>query len=437
MSAMLIALAFAAPGVRAADEPNPWKFEFHGWVSASMYYQDQVFAGGQGQGLLYSAAAPNAQAPCEPFTGVFACGGATATGGTATKSGSIMSGDLRNSRFSFSMAGPKVFDGAAQPRAYMEFDFFGVTSAGAFGAEQPHPRLRVGYAELKFGNSNLQIGQQNQLVVVQIPGSLSHVANPVTYGAGTIGWRTPGIRFTQTIPIDAMKLELAAEAVANKWSNGTTSLATTPAGVGMGEASGMPMFQARAKLDGKAGDLTYMAYLVGVYHTIDLEGFGGAYTLPAWSAGKKTINGNVFEVGGKFTYAPVALSFNYYMGNATANMLGSQLVFGDIADTGYWVQLAGNVTKELSINVAYGANTPDEKDIRRVTANGAATNPNGAGARLDTTIMGGMVKYQDGGYALGLEYWANKTTWATVPTSATATTTTDAMQILFTGAYFF
>ena len=138
MSATLIALAFAAPSVRAADE-NPWKFEFHGFVTASMYYQDQVFNNGQGQGLLYSAPSPANSAPCEP--------GPCAVP-SATKSGSLFSGDVRNSRFAFSMAGPKVFDGAAQPRAYLEFDFFGVANAGAFGAEQPHPRLRVGIAEL-------------------------------------------------------------------------------------------------------------------------------------------------------------------------------------------------------------------------------------------------------------------------------------------------
>jgi hypothetical protein len=416
MSATLLALAFAAPSAQAADE-NPWKFEFHGFVSASMYYQDQTYTNGQGQGLLYAAPTPGNSAPCTAA--------ACPAPASATASGSILSGDVRNSRMSFSMAGPKVFDGAAQPRAYLEFDFFGVTSAGAFGAEQPHPRLRVGFAELKFGNSNLTFGQQNQLVVVQIPGSLSHIANPVTYGAGTIGWRTPGVRFTQTIPIDSMKLELAAEAVANKWSNGSTSLATSPAGVGFGESSGMPMFQGRAKLDGKAGDFTYMAYLVGVYHKVDLNGFGDNQALPGWAAGKTSISGNVFEVGGRFAYSIVNLSFNYYMGNATGNMLGSQLQFGDVADTGYWVNLGGNFTKELSLNVAYGANTPDAADMRRVGGNAV---------RLENTVMGGMLKYQDGGYALGLEYWQNKSTYST---GAATKADTDAKQVLVTANYYF
>lgn len=417
MFATLLALAFAAPSVRAADEtPNPWKFEFHGWISASMYYQDQVFALQQGQGLLLGA----------PPSSSLAGGSCTPAGACAyPKSASLLSGDVRNSRFAFSMAGPKVFGGAAQPRAYLEFDFFGVQSPGAFGAEMPHPRLRVAIAELKFGGTNIQVGQQNQLVVVQIPGSLSHISNPVSYGAGTIGWRTPGIRVTQMVPVGGAQLELAAEAVANKWSNGTTIQATNPAGVGYGESSGLPMFQGRAKLDGAAGGFSYSAYLVGVYHSLDLNGFGDGGALPGWAGTKKSVSGNVVEVGGRLTFAPVSLSGNFYTGKTTGGMFGSLVYFGDIKDTGYWVQLAGNVTKELSLNVAYGANTPDKADVRRVAGNSA---------RLANTLVGGMVKYQDGGYAVGVEAWKYTTTYST---GAATSTDTSALQVIATAAYFF
>lgn len=418
MSATLLALVFAAPGVQAADE-SPWKFEFHGFVTASMYYQDQAFTNGQGQGLMYAA----------PSTANLAGGKCTPVGACANpKSASLLGGDIRNSRFAFSMAGPKVFTDA-QPRAYFEFDLFGPNGGGAFGSEQNLPRIRAAIVELKSGNTNIQVGQQNQLVVVQIPGSLSHIANPVTYGSGTIAWRTPGVRLIQTIPLDSMKLELAVEAVKNKWSNeavnALASSPNTPASIGYGEASGIPMFQARAKLDGTGGGFKYMGYLVGVYHSIDLNGFGDGQALPGWAAGKKSIDGNVFEVGGNLTFAPVALSFNYYMGKATGAMLGSQLQFGDIKDTGYWVQLAGNFTKELSLNVAYGANTPDKADMRRVGGNGV---------RLAGQVVGGMLKYQDGGYALGVEYWQTTSKYST---SATTSTDTSAMQVIATAGYFF
>jgi hypothetical protein len=413
----LIALALAAPLARAADEtPSPWKFEFHGFVTASVYTQDQVFAGGQGQGLLYAAPTPANMAI--PPAG-------TNTAASPKKTDRIYSGDIRNSRFSFSMAGPKVFDGAAQPRAYMEFDLFGPYNAGAYGTEQQIPRIRVAYAELKFGASNLQIGQQNQLVVPQIPTSISHIANPVTYGAGTIGWRTPGVRFSHTLDFGD-KLELAAEAVKNKWSNDANA-GNTPAGIGQGEASGMPMFQARAKLDGKGGDFAYSAYLVGVYHEVDLSGFGGVLTPPTVrGALVKSFAGTVIEVGGKATWNNmVTLALNYYTGNGTANMLGSQLAFGDIKDTGYWAMLSGNFTKEMSLMLVYGANTPDKADMRAW---------NGNSTRLATTTMGGMFKYQDGGYALGLEAYQLQSDYSL---TATTQTQTKGTQALLTGAYFF
>ena len=75
--------------------------------------------------------------------------------------------------------------------------------------------------------------------------------------------------------------------------------------------------------------------------------------------------------------------------------------------------------------VAYGADAPNKVDTRLWGGNAA---------RLANTLLGGMVKYQDGGYALGLEYWQNTTTWST---SATTQYDTDAMQVLVTAAYFF
>jgi hypothetical protein len=439
MSATLLALAFAAPSVRAADEtPNPWKFEFHGVVSASMYSQNQAFANGQGQGLLYSAPAPGNMMPCKA-DGLFTC---PAT--PVTKSGNILSGDIRNSRFSFAMSGPKVF-GDAQPRAYLEFDLFGPNGFGAFGSEQNIPRIRAAIVELKSGNTTIQVGQQNQLVVQQIISSLGHLSNPVSYGAGTIAWRTPGIRLTQVVPLDAMKLTLAIEAVKNKWSNeaanSLTGGATTPAGIGQGEASGMPMIQAMARIDGTGGPLKFTGYLVGAYHSVKLDGFG-AGTPPAtssWAYGKKSIDGNVIEVGGNVTFAPVNFAFNFYTGKSTGNMLGSLLYFGDIKDTGYWGQLAGYFTKELSLSLAYGAGKPNKDDVKRINTNpttGVILATVGA-ARLENQVMGGMLKYQDGGYAIGLEAWQNTTKWSTWTATVSTETNTSALQVMATANYNF
>ena len=68
---------------------------------------------------------------------------------------------------------------------------------------------------------------------------------------------------------------------------------------------------------------------------------------------------------------------------------------------------------------------PDKADVRAWGGNLA---------RLANTMYGGMIKYQDGGYALALEGYQLDTTYST---SATTDTSSKALQVLATAAYFF
>ena len=269
-------------------------------------------------------------------------------------------------------------------------------------------------------------------MVVQIPGSLSHIANPVTYGAGTIGWRTPGVRFTQLVPVDDMKLELAVEAVKNKWSQrgGRRRRRRDPdpgrhrlrRGLGHAHVPGAaPSWTARPATS------TYMAYLVGVYDKIDLNGFGDGVAIPAWATGKTSIDRQRHRGRRQARPSPRSPSpANFYTGKTTGNMLGSQLVFGDVKDTGYWVQLAGNFTKELSLNVAYGADTPDKADIRRVGRQRRSASRTPSWAACSSTRTAATP-------------WASSTGRTSPPTppAPPPSTDTDAMQVIATAAYFF
>ncbi len=49
-----LALAFATTPARGQE--SPFKFEFHGFVTGSLYYQQQAFVNGQGQALLLERA---------------------------------------------------------------------------------------------------------------------------------------------------------------------------------------------------------------------------------------------------------------------------------------------------------------------------------------------------------------------------------------------
>lgn len=387
-------LALASP-VRAAEE-SPFKFEFHGFVVGSMYYQNEVFASGQGQGLTVAAPA-------------------------VELSDSLFSGDVRETRFSFGVTGPSVLGGT--PRGYIEMDFFGTPNNASFAADSALPRLRVAIAELKLGNTVVQVGQQNQLVVPQIPATLGHVGSPVTYGAGSIGWRTPGIRVAHTVPAGSAKVELAAEVVKNKWADPATG--NTAANIGAGEA-GLPMVQLRVKADGKAGSVGYSAYVVGVFSRADLAGFNDVATLPAAAGGDSEVDTYVGEVGGRLAVGGLTLAANAYYGQATGPLIGTIIQFGDIKDIGAWFNAGYNITKELSVWGLYGLARPDEDDVRKWAGD--------TGSKLKNDLYGGMIRYAKGGYQVGVEAYQYNTTYATGPTTDTET---QALQVIGSVGYFF
>ncbi len=427
-AALISALAFTAAPARAADE-SPFKFEFHGFVTGSMFLQDQQFAGAQGQGLLLVAPTPLENAPYK--------GNATPIPvGRATKSGTYLMSDIRQSRFIFATSGPKVFGGAT-PKAYIEGDFFGQSQSGLFW-ESWGPRLRSAYAELNWGNTVFQAGQFSaHLLLGQIPNSVAHIANPTTFGAGTVGWRTMGFRITETIPMDSWKLELAAELSHSRWADPVPG--TTLATVGLGTASDLPQVVARVRAFGKSGDFDWNVYVAGSYESVNFKGFGttnpNGVTLADGTV-KTSVAPYVGEVGGLFKYDIVSLAFNVYTGAGTGQMAGSFLQMGQIADTGYWAQLGINATKEFSIWGLFGGETLNKTDIK----NWAAVYANAA-QKSDNQLFGGQLRYQDGGYAFALEYSHYATKYLAVTTGPVANqypdTTTNASQFLLTAGYFF
>ncbi|HEY6107005.1 MAG TPA: hypothetical protein VIV59_13555, partial [Anaeromyxobacteraceae bacterium] len=234
--------------------------------------------------------------------------------------------------------------------------------------------------------------------------------------------------------MDGVKLELAAEAVHSRWADPTPG--TTLASVGFGTASNLPQLVGRVKFEGKAGDLSWMAYLAGSYESVNLKGFGSinpnGITLLDGSV-KTSISPYVGEVGGLFKFNPVSLALNVYTGKGTGPMAGSLLQMGDIGDTGYWVQLGVNATSEFSIWGLYGADAINKTDLAKWVPATAAGAP-----KSDNQLFGGQLRYQEGGYAFAAEYYRYSTKYLAVAGANNyPQTTTNAMQLLLTGAYFF
>ena len=425
-----LALALVANVARAADE-SPFKFEFHGFVVGSVYMQDQIFNSGQGSGILIAAPRPGLELP-QP-------------GVATSKSGTFVAADVRQVRPIFVITGPEAF--GAKPKAHFEFDLFGNQNAGALGYESPNVRLRQAYAELKWGNTTLDAGQHSaQLLLAQIPTTVAHITNPVAYGVGLIGWRTIGFRVTHAIPMEGLKLELAAEISHGKWAdaNAVTGFpGNDPTQISLAWSSNMPQVVGRVKVDGKAGDFSWMAYVGGAYEKINLKGFGNSVnpngvTLQDGSV-KTGLDSYAGTLGGRFAYYPVALNFQVETGRATAPMIGSMLQFGDINELGYYAEVGVNLIKEVSIWGIYGASSLDKKDLQN-WANLAGTALTVANTTLksDNQLFGGMLRVMDGGYALVAEFYSYRTKYL-LGNLATpgGTDSTSAYQFIVSGGYFF
>lgn len=392
----LAALLCSAGAARAADE-SPFKFEFHGFVTGSMFSQNQVFLGGTGQSNLLAAPSPGQAAPAKPNPG-------TPTNGVATKSGSFVGADVRQSRWIFVMTGPTAWGGT--PKAYFEGDLLGApVSTGANSIESTMLRIRSAYAELKWGGTQFQVGQYSaQLILAQLSASIAHIANPITFGTGTIGSRAMGLRLLHGITSGDMRLELAGEVLAPKWND--PALGTTVASISQGWASGVPQLGARLKADGKSGGLSYTAYVAAAYETVNLKGFGDSVVtggqpgvvLQDGTTRKTSLNPYAVEVGGNFTFAPVSLAANVYTGKATGLWAGSINQQGDISDFGYWVQLGLIPTKQISVFGLFGQGASKKSEVRNWVAPAAAP-------RSDNQLIGVIARFTDGGYTFAAEYF--------------------------------
>lgn len=438
--AVALAVMLIGPASGAAEE-NPWKVGINGFVVGTLFSQNQTFLYGQGAGVLMAAPPPIYQLP-RPLA-------------PTDKKDTFFAADVRQVRLVFNAEGPEAM--GAKPKAVVDFDLFGNLGANAMGYESPSPRLRAAYAELKWGNTSADIGQhRTHLHIANTPVSLAHLFNPVTYGAGTIGYRTVGLRALHLVPMGDWKVELGAEVSAGKWNDANNAPypnnvfpGSTPQTISLAWSSGMPQLGGRVKADGKSGALGWMGFVAGSYQTINLKGFGdtvapAGVTLQDGSV-KKSLTSYAVSAGGNLELAPVTLRFAAYTGRATAPVLGGMLQIGDIGDVGYWAQFGIFATPEISFWATYGASSCNKKDLQNWT------NPSGARLaeisanplaittlRKDNVVAGGMVEYKSNGYAIAAEYHTISTAYLLGNlTNDDGVKWTSGYQIALSAGYFF
>lgn len=378
--AAVLTMAGRAAAQQAAQETI--KFEFHGFVGGSVYSEDASLSSGGGAGAWH-----------------------VNNGGDFGADKSNFGGDVRQTRLNFSLSGPQIFAGAT-PRAFAELDFFGNSGEGAFGDISITPRLRVAYAELKFAKSNTMVraGQDHDLVLgIILPATVGHVAFPLSYNAGGVGWRRPNVAVYQTFAVtSAMKLELAGSVGKANWRSGgipgTGSRDSTTGDfvpvdstlVGLGVASGLPAFQARAKVMSKV----FEAFVSGYFSRIDVNGQG--------TSGGANLDTTAVTAGGKVSQFGATLSAGGYYGKNLGPLAGNLLQWQpaaalanelDVNEYGGWAQAGYNITPTISAWALAGVSNPDDEDLAAASL-----------TRTQNVTTSGMLRYQSKGYTTGLEY---------------------------------
>jgi hypothetical protein len=360
--------------VKETPKPPAFVFEFHGFTSVTMWAQDALFGVNSNN----------------PANGQLALGVIK----TMDTDLPLFGADIRQTRLNFSVRGPEVL--GAIPKAVVELDFVGGDSPGGFGDVSVWPRLRLAYTELNWGGGKhiLQFGQQNMLIIGLIPQSLRGIAVPMTYTAGTVGWRQPGIWGYHTFGGDT-NFEFAWSIQRSGWAN-TAQINFINGGV----SSGIPAFEARGKLNfGKVFSL----WLSGHYQQADRNGPGVA-AVPDGNTNIETVVG---VAGMKLDTGLLVLQGSAWTGKNAAPLWGTFFAFsgtpgaaGNIFGMGAWGQVGLNFTKALSVWYTLGIDKPSYDDI-------FATNS----PTLRNMNQVGMLRYQTGAFAMGFEWLYSRTTY--------------------------
>ncbi|HEX5306536.1 MAG TPA: hypothetical protein VFW82_10665 [Dyella sp.] len=377
----------SAPGVTVA---------LHGFVDATAFSQDKAFTFGNGQ---------NAEFP---------------NPGTHGRNTGV---DIRNTRFWLDFAGAKFNDNWSGG-GRIEMDFFGgFNGAGAYSISQPTPRLRQAYMDLKNASSGstVRIGQQWDLLfpIDNIPASVTHIAFPLGYGTGMIGWRFPGVVWMQDLNhgADGPKWRLDLGGFNGNWSGPGDNINYLTAG----NAGFRPQLQARLHVQ----DKDWLAYFVAHYAQIDLRGVDGTAATPIAT----TIDSEGFEVGGNWHPGNWMFKGNIYSGKGLGQVFGGLVQFGDIQETGGYLQAGYKFTPNWSANAFYSYAKPKRSDVVEWLGRGSV-------GRLQNREAALNLIYTSGAYELGLEYMYSKLD-TTSAANTSATNSTKGSQVSLSAKYNF
>lgn len=351
---------------KSATKSDPSvKFKLFGFVSTTGFWQDQQFLFGNGQ---------NAELPLPKGPG------------TSSRSGI----DVRNTRVWLTVSSPDLA-GGWNIGGRIEADFFGgFNGSGPYSSSQETPRLRQAYFTVKSpnGRTSVQVGQQWELIfpIKSVPKSLTHIAFPLGFATGMIGWRFPGVVLHQYLnnPQNggaAVRLDVGI--FSGQWDGpGSNTNFDTAGNVGF-----RPQYEAR--LNVSDGDWDF--YGAGYYSSQNLE------DMPAGAPSHSTLSSWVAELGGAWHPGPWSLVAAIYDGRAIGQIFGAMAQFGDIEDHGGFVQGGYSFTKHWHLYASYSIDKPNTDDVIRWMKFGSSGRLKGQQGALDLI-------YTSGPFGVGVEF---------------------------------
>lgn len=360
---VLFGVSLAGMPAARADDP----VSMHGFMDTTLFSQSQTFLFGNGQ---------NAELP------------------TSSNSQSFSGIDARNTRVWWDITGPQFNDGWSS-KAHLEADFFGgFNGTGPYSTSQETPRLRQAMFTITSpsGSSSVTIGQQWDLMfpIYSVPESLTHIAFPLGFGTGMIGWRYPGVVWSQDLTSQqaSSQWRLDLGAFTGDW-NGPGPSGSNTNYESAGNVGLRPQIEGRLYF--KSGDLT--AYGALHFSHQDLTGVSGTAPTPVASS----ISSWGATVGAAWHPGPFSLVGAVYDGKGIGQLFGSMAQFGDISTKGAYVQGGYKFTPNWAGYLSYATDRPNNDDVIAWMGAGSDGRLKGEQEAID-------IIYSSGPFGVGFEY---------------------------------
>lgn len=265
----------------------------------------------------------------------------------------------RQTRLGFRASFPRA--GGWTPGSVVEIDFFGARPVAGQGTTFNQPRIRLGYVSLEHTSGLRLLAGQDWVIFAPLnPTSWAHVAIPEAAAAGNPWMRLPQIRVERTFKLgETGSFQLQSgilRAVSGGDAPAAGSLLDLPSL--SGERAVHPIYQTRLAFSAPALGKTLTLGISGTYgrentglNLIDSWGTAIDYSLPLHA--KVGLKGELFIGSNLDTFQAGIFQ--------SAALAGQR--FRKIDTGGGWIELAITATERWSLNIGYGQDDPENRDL--------------------------------------------------------------------------